>query len=130
MLSHDNLTYDANIISENLGSIKLGSEKLISYLPLSHIAAQTTDIFIALKIGAAVYFANNDALKGSILKTLREVRPTRFIGVPRIYEKIQEKFLSIEPFLGCIGNRALNWAKAVTLEHHLNRLTGFVQYIS
>lgn len=126
MLSHENLTYDAYIVCENLGFIKPGKEKMISYLPLSHVAAQITDIFISLKVGASVYFAKNDALKGSLLETLREVRPSRFLGVPRIYEKIHEKLLSIEPFIGCLGNVALDWAKAITLEHNLNRMAGFV----
>ena len=41
--------------------------------------------------GATVYFADKNALKGSLVATLKEVRPTIFFGVPRIYEKIQEK---------------------------------------
>lgn len=35
----------------------------MSYLPLSHIAAQMVDIWIALKVGAVTYFAQPDALK-------------------------------------------------------------------
>ena len=38
-------------------------EHCISYLPLSHIAAQMTDIWIPIRAGATVWFAKPDALK-------------------------------------------------------------------
>ena len=55
----------------------------ISYLPLSHIAAQLADIYSPLFFGSTLCFAQPDALKGSLLTTLREVEPTVHIGVPR-----------------------------------------------
>jgi len=38
-------------------------EEIISYLPLSHVAAQILDIYIPLLFAATVYFAQPDALK-------------------------------------------------------------------
>ena len=38
-------------------------ETCISYLPLSHIAAQMTDVWIPIRAGACVWFAKPDALK-------------------------------------------------------------------
>ena len=40
-----------------------GCEVMISYLPLSHVAAQVVDIFVPLVYGASIYFAQPDALK-------------------------------------------------------------------
>ena len=53
-----------------------------------------------MTLGATVYFADKNALKGSLLATLKEVRPTIFFGVPRIYEKIQEKMQVSKHWLG------------------------------
>lgn len=38
-------------------------EVVVSYLPLSHIAAQMMDVWVPMKIGAFTYFAQPDALK-------------------------------------------------------------------
>lgn len=38
-------------------------ESIVSYLPLSHIAAQIYDLWTGIKWGEQVYFAEPDALK-------------------------------------------------------------------
>lgn len=38
-------------------------ESLVSYLPLSHIAAQIYDLWAGIQWGELVYFAQPDALK-------------------------------------------------------------------
>lgn len=40
-------------------------ESLVSYLPLSHIAAQIYDLWTGIHWGELVYFAQPDALKVS-----------------------------------------------------------------
>ncbi len=57
--------------------------KVAYYLPLSHISGQMADIYLPMNVGVAVYFANPDALKGSLIKTMNKVKPTVFFGVPR-----------------------------------------------
>lgn len=41
----------------------VAQEVVVSYLPLSHIAAQMIDIWVTMKVGGASYFAQPDALK-------------------------------------------------------------------
>lgn len=125
MLSHDNLTYNATVILERL-RLTRGEESLISYLPLSHVAAQIVDIYLSMCAGAAVYFADKDALKGSLVNTLQEVRPTKFLGVPRVYEKIYEKMQQIAAQNGFIKKAIASWAKEYTLQYHLNLINGLV----
>jgi len=124
MLSHDNLTWDAKMISNFLPNINLGDEVVISYLPLSHVAAQLVDIYVVLTIAGTICFADKDALKGTLVKTLQDAKPTRFMGVPRVYEKIQEKMMSIGAQTGGIKKMLANWAKGVTLQHHLDSMAG------
>ena len=38
---------------------------MVSYLPLSHMAAQTTDMYLPITYGATVHFAQPDCLKVS-----------------------------------------------------------------
>ncbi|XP_046633600.1 long-chain-fatty-acid--CoA ligase ACSBG2-like [Daphnia pulicaria] len=62
MLNHDNLTW----ISHNLATymnLRDGKDTFLSYLPLSHVAAQITDIYAPLSVGGTVYFADPDVLK-------------------------------------------------------------------
>ena len=68
---------------------------LISYLPLSHIAAQMLDLHCPLISGSQVWFAQPDALRGTLGVTLKEVRPAVFFGVPRVWEKIYEKMQEV-----------------------------------
>lgn len=42
-------------------------ESIVSYLPLSHVAAQMYDLWTGIKWGEQVYFAEPDALKVSCL---------------------------------------------------------------
>lgn len=123
MLNHDNLTFVAKTGCD-FESMQTAQEVLISYLPLSHIAAQIVDIYACLAIAGTVYFAEKDALKGSLSKTLRQVRPTRFLGVPRVYEKMHEKMLEIGSNQNFLMRAIGSWAKSVTLQHHLDIMAG------
>jgi len=46
-----------------LTDAKEKQELVVSYLPLSHIAAQMSDIWSAMTFGVQVFFAQPDALK-------------------------------------------------------------------
>lgn len=124
MMSHDSLTWDSYSIGKRLDQIQYGKEVLVSFLPLSHIAAQMVDIFLSLQFACTVYFADKDAMKGTLVNTLQEAKPTRMLGVPRVYEKIQEKMLSIGAQSGTAKKMISSWAKGVTLQHHMDAMEG------
>ncbi|KAM4708327.1 long-chain-fatty-acid--CoA ligase ACSBG2 isoform 1-T1 [Discoglossus pictus] len=126
MLSHDNVTWTAAAAGK---TVKLREatdqqEIVVSYLPLSHVAAQMIDIWLTMKHGGATYFAQPDALKGSLAVTLREVRPTAFLGVPRVWEKMQEKMKAVGAKSSTIKRKVATWAKEVGLETNLKKMNG------
>lgn len=125
MICHDNIIYNAAIVVKYIG-LEEDKEVIVSYLPLSHVAAQVIDIFTGLYVRAQCFFADRNALKGSLIETLREVQPTRFLGVPRVWEKIQEKMLQVGANNGYLKKMIANWAKAQGLQHNLNNMEGYV----
>merc|ERR1719510_1763267 len=65
-------------------------EREVSYMPLSHIAGNVQllgAICFPEEANSEVYFAFPDAMQGSLTDTLKEVRPTHLVGVPRVWEK-------------------------------------------
>ena len=94
MISHDNYTWTANYTMKTF-NMDFGNERMVSYLPLSHVASQIIDIVSSLLSGAEVTFAEPTALQGTLVDTLLEVKPTFFFGVPRVWEKIEEKMKAV-----------------------------------
>jgi long-chain acyl-CoA synthetase len=60
-------------------------DSVVSYLPLCHVAEQIFSLYLPLFMGNTVSFAESIA---TIQNDLREIAPTLFLGVPRIWEKL------------------------------------------
>ncbi|XP_064385622.1 long-chain-fatty-acid--CoA ligase ACSBG2-like isoform X2 [Halichondria panicea] len=122
MISHDNLTWTAAVCATlyQLGE----TDHMISYLPLSHVAAQMMDIHAALHTGLTIHFAQPDALKGSLAVTLKEVRPTVFVGVPRVWEKFKEIMERVIKDTSGIKEVVLQKARSVGRQTSFNRQSG------
>eukprot|EP01041_Mallomonas_annulata_P013795 gene13795-29328_t len=116
MISHDNATWIAKVVSDGYMDLNF-TERIVSYLPLSHIAAQIIDIHAALYLGCCTYFAQADALKGTLTVTMKDVHPTIFFGVPRVWEKIQEKMMQLGRESTGLKKSLVAWAKSCASEH-------------
>jgi long-chain-fatty-acid--CoA ligase ACSBG len=66
-----------------------------------------------IAVGSAVYFAQPDALKGSLGDTLKEVQPTMFLGVPRIWEKMAAAIQQKEANMGLLARSVFSMAKRI-----------------
>jgi long-chain acyl-CoA synthetase len=83
MLTHRNIAASADGLA---GIVEVGAaDRVLSYLPLAHIAERMVSEFRSYRYGNATWFLDGLPNLG---KRLREVRPTHFFGVPRVWEKM------------------------------------------
>lgn len=81
MISHDNYTWVTDSVGKRfqLDTKHRGKLRLLSLLPLSHVAAQLIDLVIAIRFGAGLYFTDPSALQGNLVKFLQVARPYKFL---------------------------------------------------
>lgn len=89
MLTHRNIASNLcmSIPMFDLGAP--GEELAVSFLPLSHITARHLDYFLLYAGATIAYCPSFDDLPVA----LRETKPTIFVAVPRVYEKIHNGVL-------------------------------------
>ncbi|KAM7351778.1 long-chain-fatty-acid--CoA ligase heimdall-like [Cochliomyia hominivorax] len=122
MISHDGVMFCCNAISKVMPSLHDMQETAVTYLPLNHIAAQLFDIFMALECGGLIYFADRNALKGSLVKTYAKAKATMMFGVPRVFEKMQEKLVQVEANSSTLTKFLMNTARNVMERYHLDKM--------
>jgi long-chain acyl-CoA synthetase len=83
MLSYRNIRAQAIAAADKLGLDS--SASLLSYLPLCHVAEQMTTVMVPTYLGSLVNFGESIR---TVQEDLREVAPSVFLGVPRIWEKL------------------------------------------
>ncbi|MCX7156481.1 MAG: long-chain fatty acid--CoA ligase [Rhodocyclales bacterium] len=119
MLSHASLAWVGGTLRNALGADE--RDRVISYLPLAHIAEQMVTIHAQAVIGYEVHYARSLDQLGNHLK---EVRPTIFFGVPRVWERMQK---AIEEKLGAAtGTKAklVKWAMTAARDWHATQRAG------
>jgi len=105
MLTHGNI---ASNISGWLPGFGFGPGEIsLSFLPLSHVTARNVDLGLLYRGATLAYVSFIDQLP----KALQEVRPTIFVGVPRVYEKIHGQ---VDQKVKAFPARQIyNWARSV-----------------
>jgi len=85
MVSHANIVWT---IRSLVAAVSIGQgERFLSFLPLSHIAERLVSDFASAAIGGETWFTRNLATVG---KDLLACRPTIFLAVPRVWEKLRD----------------------------------------
>ena len=83
VISYRNIRGVVPGIVERLG-LSINTSHL-SYLPLCHVAEQMLSTFVPIYLGSQVNFGESIR---TVQEDLREVAPSMFLGVPRIWEKM------------------------------------------
>jgi long-chain acyl-CoA synthetase len=83
MISHANLVWAAGRFRAAFGSRP--DDEVLSYLPLCHVAERLGSVINAVATGYVVNFGEGGESFG---QDLRDVQPTVFLGVPRVWEKM------------------------------------------
>src|SRR4051812_5982249 len=111
-LTHDNLiqavrSFDQIIAFPNDG-------RVVSYLPMAHIAERNCSHYLPLMLGFTVTCCPNAR---EVIAYLPEVRPTWFFAVPRIWEKLKAAMeAGIEAEQDPERKKATQWALGVGLK--------------
>jgi len=129
MSSHDCMAYMGGAVFTTVGrscgfATTPEEERGVSYLPLSHVAGLCTDIIGQMISGAftpahtAIFFARPYDLKaGTIKDRLLIARPTLFLGVPLVWEKMADKIRAVGASSQGLKKTISTWAKDKCLTH-------------
>lgn len=83
MLSHRNIT---SVVNSFLAVLSVNEkDSLVSALPLCHVAERLFSLFLPMKTGCTINFAESVA---TLQSDMIEISPTIFLTVPRILEKL------------------------------------------
>ena len=71
---------------------EMSDEISLSFLPWTHSFGRTADLYLGLYHGRGIMVIAESIQK--VAENMKEIRPTMFASVPRIYEKVYSKIIS------------------------------------
>ena len=118
MLSHNNII--SNVIDAGEKYTFSEEDIPLSVLPLSHVFERSA-MYLYIYNGMSVHYAESIE---KVPENLKEVRPTIFIGVPRIFEKVYAKAKLQAARAGGAKEKIFEWAIDVAKDVALRREMG------
>ena len=116
MLTHGNMVANLNV---SLSDFPMGEGEIsISFLPLSHVTARHVDFALLHRGVTVAYVSFLDQLPHALL----ELRPTIFVGVPRVYEKVYAQ--ADQKAKAFLKGQVYRWAISVGRTHRAEILRG------
>jgi len=88
MISHKGMISMVSALSKILGF--RNTDSVVSVLPLCHIAERMFSLIFPMYIGYTVNFAES---VNTLQEDMREISPTAFLNVPRIWEKMHSNIM-------------------------------------
>jgi len=116
MLTHGNMA--SNLSCSLMDFPARADDVSISFLPLSHVTARHVDFAMLYRGTTLAHLASVNQLPRALL----EIKPTFFVAVPRVYEKIH--FQTEQKALGFPRSELYRWALSVGQENRAEVLAG------
>jgi long-chain acyl-CoA synthetase len=117
MLTHGNLASNLNYSTSMMGFD--AKDSCISFLPLSHVTARHLDYAMMCYGARLAYCPKFDLLPGA----MKAVKPTVFVAVPRVYEKIRQA-VEGKSAASPMKLKILNWALSTGKKNRSDVLAG------
>ena len=111
MITHENVIFSAASV-QCATPTREGDEQLC-FLPLCHVLERLVSVFVPIAAKSVVSFAESVE---TVFDNLREVSPTSFTAVPRVWEKIHSRVQVLAAEATPLGRRAFGRALACGTE--------------
>ncbi len=111
-LTHNGMVTMGRMLEANYPVLHDFQFRVVSYLPLSHIAEQIFTNFMHLARGGEVYFCDD---MSKIKEALLLARPTLFVGVPRVWEKFEAALRVRFAETSGVKAKLASWARTTEL---------------
>jgi len=123
MLSHKNIISNVKGIGQiyHFGM----RDSALSFLPISHVFERTINYYFQYA-GVSIYYAES---LGTISENLKEVKPSIFIAVPRVLERIYDRIIGVGKDLPGIKKQLFFWAVNLGLRFEFNRKNGWLYHL-
>ncbi len=96
-------------------------DRCLSFLPLSHVLERMAGYYTTLSAGVGIAYAQR---MDSVPEDILEVKPTIMISVPRLYEKIYAKVLTVAMASGFPRKNIFFWARGLGMRAAEMRTSG------
>jgi long-subunit acyl-CoA synthetase (AMP-forming) len=88
MISQSNVCWTMDCLKQVYAPLELDKARLVSYLPMAHVAERMTTHYPLLAFGTEITCCPEP---NAFVDFLPQVRPHIIIGVPRVFEKLADK---------------------------------------
>ena len=106
MITHRNVVWTAESVRRSADLRE--HPRMVSYLPLAHIAERMASHYEGIYLGGEVWYCPD---MGEVLEYVQQGRPTLFVGVPRVWEKfytrLNARFEEAEGLRGKLIHKAV-----------------------
>ncbi|MCH9687500.1 MAG: long-chain fatty acid--CoA ligase [Deltaproteobacteria bacterium] len=110
MLSHTNILA---FLNAGMGLEFGEDDESLTFLPMAHVAERIAGFYMRLNMGTGTAFASSIP---AVLEEVKEVRPTLFGSVPRIFEKAYDRIQAQVDAAPAVRQRLFRWAERVGLQ--------------